>query len=69
MQITNIDPDSPINNLQINNIIIEVQKKKIKSTLDLEKILEKAIKTQDKTVLIVIYNNQNQRRYIGVKLD
>ena len=35
----------------------------------LEKILEKAIKTQDKTVLIVIYNNQNQRRYIGVKLD
>jgi serine protease Do len=67
--ITGIANDSPVNYLKVNNIIIEAQKKKIKSTLDLEKILEKAIKTQDKTVLIVIYNNQNQRRYIGVKLD
>ena len=67
--ITGIANDSPVNYLKVNNIIIEAQKKKIKSTLDLEKILEKAIKTKDKTVLIVIYNNQNQRRYIGVKLD
>ena len=63
--ITGIANDSPVNYLKVNNIIIEAQKKKIKSTLDLEKILEKAIKTKDKTVLIVIYNNQNQRRYIG----
>ena len=67
--ITDIASDSPVNYLKINNIIIEAQKKKIKSTLDLEKILEKAIKTKDKTILIVVYNNQNQRRYIGVKLD
>ena len=28
-----------------------------------------AIKSKEKTILIAIYNNQNQRRYIGVKLE
>jgi len=48
---------------------VEVQKKKIKSTKDLEDIIGTALKSNQKTILIVIYNNQNQRRYIGVKLD
>ena len=55
--------------LKIGDIIVEAQKKKIKSTNDLEKIVETALKSNQKTILIVIYNNQNQRRYIGVKLD
>ena len=67
--ITDIDKDSPINYLKINNIIVEVQKKKIRSIKDLEKIVEAALKSNQKTILIAIYNNQNQRRYIGVKLD
>ena len=67
--ITDIDKDSPINYLNINDIIVEVQKKKIKSIKDLEKIVEAALKSNQKTILIAIYNNQNQRRYIGVKLD
>ena len=67
--ITNIDKDSPINYLNVNDIIIEAQKKKIKSIKDLEKIVESALKSNQKTILIVIYNNQNQKRYIGVKLD
>ena len=41
----------------------------IKSTKDLEDILGTVLKSNQKTILIVIYNNQNQRRYIGVKLD
>ena len=41
----------------------------IKEKKDLEKIINDALKTSEKTVLVVIYNNQNQRRYIGVKLD
>ena len=45
------------------------QKKKIKSVKDVEDIVNKALKSNQKTILIVIYNNQNQRRYIGVKLD
>ena len=67
--ITSINKDSPINYLNINDIIIEAQKKKIKSIKDLENILEKALKSNQKTILIAIYNNLNQRRYIGVKLD
>jgi len=67
--ITSIDADSPVNYLKINDIIIEAQKKKIRSVKDLEFIVESVLKSSEKTILIVIYNNQNQRRYIGVKLD
>ena len=67
--IMNIGKDSPINYLNVNDIIVEAQKKKIKSVKDLEKIVEDALKSNQKTILIAIYNNQNQRRYIGVKLD
>ena len=67
--ITNIGKNSPINYLNIGDIIVEAQKKKIKSIKDLEDIVDKALKSNQKTILIVIYNSQNQRRYIGVKLD
>ena len=67
--ITNIQQDSPINFLKVNNIIIEVQKKKIRSVKDFEKIISDVLQSNEKTMLIAIYNNQNQRRYIGVKLD
>ena len=67
--IAEIGNNSPINYLKINNIIIEAQKKKIRSIKDFEKIVEQALKSSEKTILIVIYNNQNQKRYIGVKLD
>ena len=67
--ITNIEKDSPINYLNINNIIVEAQKKKVKNPKDLEKIINDVLKSNEKTMLIAIYNNDNQRRYIGVKLD
>ena len=67
--ITSIDKESPINYLSVNDIIVEAQKKKIRSTKDLEIVIEKLLKSNQKTILIVIYNNQNQKRYIGVKLD
>ena len=67
--ITEIGKNSPINYLKENNIIVEAQKKKIKSIKDLESIIESALKSKEKTILIAIYTNQNQRRYIGVKLD
>jgi serine protease Do len=67
--ITKIENDSPINYLNINNIIIEAQKKKIKTVGDLKNIVNSALRSTDKTIMIGIYNNQNQKRYIGVKLD
>ena len=67
--ITKIENDSPINYLNINDIIIEAQRKKIRSVKDLENIIKEVLKSNQKTVLIAIYNNQNQKRYIGIKLD
>ncbi len=68
--ITNMANNSPlVNSIEINSIIIEVQKKKIRSADDLRDITQKSINSNQKTILIAIYNNQNQRRYIGVKLD
>ena len=67
--ITNIGKNSPVNYLNIGDVIVEAQKKKIKSIKDLENIVDKALKSNQKTILIAIYNRENQRRYIGVKLD
>ena len=67
--ITNIGKNSPVDYLNVGDIIVEAQKKKIKSTKNLEDIVDTVLKSNQKTILIVIYNNQNQRRYIGVKLD
>jgi len=67
--ITDIDGDSPINYLNVNNIIVEAQKKKIRSIDEFKRIVKSTMNSNEKTILIAIYNNQNQRRYIGVKLD
>ena len=67
--ITKIENNSPlINSIEVNSIIIEAQKKKIKSANDLNQIVNDVLKSNQKTILLVIYNSQNQRRYIGVKL-
>jgi serine protease Do len=67
--ITKIENNSPlINSIKVNSIIIEAQKKKIKSADDLNQIIKQVLKTNQKTILLVIYNSQNQRRYIGIKL-
>ncbi len=68
--ITKIDKDSPlINSIDEDSVIIEVQKKKIRSVNDLNQAVKKVLNSNQKTILFVIYNSQNQRRYIGVKLD
>ena len=67
--ITEIDQNSPINYLKVNNIIVEAQKKKIKTIGELNNLVKIAQRKTDKNILIAIFNNQNQKRYIGVKLD
>ena len=44
------------------------KKKKIISAKELKQIVDQVLKTNQKTILLVVYNSQNQRRYIGVKL-
>ena len=68
--ITKIANNSPfVNSIEVNSIIVEAQKMRIKSADDLRNITEEVLNSNQKTVLLAIYNNQNQRRYIGVKLD
>ncbi len=68
--VTKIDENSPlINSVEINSIILEAQKKKIRNAKDLDQVVKQVLKSNQKTILLVIYNSQNQRRYIGVKLD
>mgnify|MGYP001352289511 FL=1 len=67
--ITKIENNSPlITSIEVNSVIVEAQKKKINSADDLTQIVKEVLKTNQKTILLVIYNSQNQRRYIGVKL-
>ena len=69
MVIINIENDSPLaNSIEANSIIIEAQKKKIRSAKELKEVVSQVLKTNQKTILLVIYNSQNQRRYIGIKL-
>ena len=68
--ITKIETNSPLfNSIQLNSIIIEAQKKKIKTSNDLTQVVKQVLNSSEKTMLLVIYNSQNQRRYIGIKLN
>ncbi len=68
--ITKIENESPLfNSIEVNSIILEAQKKKIKNVDDLNQIVTKVLNSNQKTILLVIYNSQNQRRYIGIKLN
>ena len=68
--VTKIGNTSPLkNSIEVNSIIVEAQKIKIKNSKDLQRIVKDVLKSNQKTILLAIFNNQNQRRYIGVKLD
>ena len=68
--ITKIEKNSPlVNSIEVNSIILEAQKKKIINVNDLNQVLKKVLSSDQKTILLVVYNSKNQRRYIGVKLD
>ena len=55
--------------LNVNDIIIEVQKKPIKSIADFKKLVNNIFKKGEKTLLLTIINQNNQRRYLGVKIN
>ncbi len=68
--ITEISIRSPLNNLlSVNDIIIEVQKNPIESSSDLKKLVNNIFKKGEKTLLLTVINKNNQRRYLGVKIN
>ena len=68
--ITEIRSRSPLSNLlSVNDIIIEIQKTPIKSISDLKRVVESIFKRGEKTLLLTVINKNNQRRYLGVKIN
>jgi len=68
--VTKIENDSPLKDtIELNSIILEAQKKKIRNVNDLNQAVKQVLNSNQKTILLVIYNSENQRRYIGVKLN
>ena len=68
--ITEISNRSPLTNLlSVNDIIIEVQKSPVKSPSDLKRLVDNFFQKGEKTLLLTVINKNNQRRYLGVKIN
>ena len=67
MEISNMSPLKGL--LNVNDIIIEVQKSPITKSSDLNDVVNKMKRRGDKNLLLSIMDKDNQRRYLGVKLN
>jgi serine protease Do len=67
MEISNKSPLKGL--LNVNDIIIEAQKSPITKSSDLKNIVNEIKKRGDKNLLLSVINKNNQRRYLGVKLN
>jgi hypothetical protein len=68
--ITGIQNNSPLaGSIEVNSVIVEAQKERIKAIEDLKEITKEVLKSNQKTILLAIYNTQNQKRYVGINLD
>ncbi len=68
--ITDILNKSPLKGLlEVNDIIIEARRVPINKSSDLEEIVDKMIKQGDKNLLLSIIDNNNRRRYLGIKIN
>ena len=64
------DTKDPISEeIDVGNIIIETDGKPIRTVGQLNNYINSVIRSGDKTIFITIYNNQNQKRSIGIKIE
>jgi serine protease Do len=54
--------------LQVGDIILEAKKNKISDSKQFNTLIENIYKKGEQTILFVIINKNNQRRYLGVKI-
>ena len=59
---------SPIRFLSVNDVIVELQKKKINNAKQFSSLINELVKKGEKTLYLAIYNSANQRSYITIKL-
>ena len=66
--ITKISEGSPLMFVAVNDIIVELQKKKVINSNQFSNLVREIISSDEKTLYLAIYNSSNQRSYITVKL-
>ena len=67
--ITKISEGSPLMFVSENDIIVELQKKKVLNSSQFKKLVKETIKGNQNTLYLAIYNSSNQRSYITVKVN
>ena len=66
--VTEILEGSPLIFVSVNDVIVELQKKKIINSNQFSKLMKEIVDKSTKTLYLAIYNSSNQRSYITVKL-
>tara|TARA_B100000686_G_scaffold325762_1_gene382869 strand:+ start:140 stop:1558 length:1419 start_codon:yes stop_codon:yes gene_type:complete len=66
--ITKIAENSPLKFISVNDVIVELQKKRVTSSKQFSKLVNEIINDGKKTLYFAIYNSGNQRSYLTVKL-
>ena len=67
--VTEISPGSPLMFVSVNDVIVELQKKKVINSNQFSNLVKTIINKGAKTLYLAIYNSNNQRSYITVKLE
>jgi len=66
--VTEISEGSPLMFVSVNDVIVELQKKKVINSNLFSILMKEIINKGAKTLYLAIYNSSNQRSYITVKL-
>ena len=67
--ITKIFENSPLKFITVGAVIVELQKKKITNSNQFSRLVNDILNKGQKTLLFAIYNLNNQRSYLTVKLN
>jgi serine protease Do len=67
--VTKISENSPLKFVSVNDVIVELQKKKITNSNQFLKLVNDVLNKGQKTLMFAIYNSKNQRSYLTVKLN
>ena len=66
--VMEISEGSPLIFVSVNDVIVELQKKKVTSSKQFSILIQEILDQDVKTLYLAIYNSSNQRSYITVKL-
>jgi len=66
--ITKISKDSSLILFSVNDVIVELQKKKVLNSKQFAKLVNEILKSGEKTLMFATFDSNNQRGYLTVKL-